>query len=255
MNNSFNISGSSITNLAGGDIHYQEVAQAKAVQADAANPPLQLPVKTILVLAANPKGTPQLRLDEEVREIQAGLERAKQRSAFKLQQRWAVRPQDVRRAMLDLQPQFVHFSGHSIGEPSDCQATATEAQPRKSTQVDSNGLSEGLYLESEAGQVKLVGTAALSGLFELFADRVECVLLNACYSAMQADVIAQHIPYVIGMTQAIGDRAAIEFAVGFYDALAAGESIEFSYRLGCSAIQMAGIPEHLTPVLKQRSNG
>ena len=54
------------------------------------------------------------------------------------------------------------------------------------------------------------------------------------------------------MKKAIGDRAAIEFAVGFYDALGAGESIEFAYNLGCAAIQLAGIEEHLTPVLLKK---
>jgi hypothetical protein len=41
------------------------------------------------------------------------------------------------------------------------------------------------------------------------------------------------------MSQAIGDKAAIEFAVGFYDALGAGKSIEFAYKLGCQLIRMA----------------
>jgi hypothetical protein len=69
---------------------------------------------------------------------------------------------------------------------------------------------------------------------------------------VQAAAISQHIPYVIGMNQAIGDRAAIEFAVGFYDALGAGRSVEFAYELGCSAIGMAGISEQLTPVLRRK---
>jgi hypothetical protein len=56
------------------------------------------------------------------------------------------------------------------------------------------------------------------------------------------------------MKRAIGDRAAIKFAIGFYDAILAGESVEFAYKLGCNAIQIEGIPEYLTPVLKQRSN-
>ena len=54
------------------------------------------------------------------------------------------------------------------------------------------------------------------------------------------------------MSQAIGDRAAIEFAVGFYDALGAGRTVEFAHKLGCSAIRMAGIAENLTPVLIQK---
>jgi hypothetical protein len=109
-----------------------------------------------------------------------------------------------------------------------------------------------LILENEVGKAVAVSTEALAGLFELFADRVECVVLNACYSEVQAEAIAQHIPYVIGMNKAIGDRAAIEFAISFYDALGAGESIEFAYKLGCNAIRMAGIEEYLTPVLKKK---
>ncbi|MEG4021665.1 AAA-like domain-containing protein [Microcoleus sp. S13C4] len=70
---------------------------------------------------------------------------------------------------------------------------------------------------------------------------------------MQAAAIARHIPYVIGLKQTVGDNAAREFAVGFYDTLAAGESIERAYKLGCVSISMAGIPEELTPVLKKKS--
>ncbi|WP_017749578.1 hypothetical protein [Scytonema hofmannii] len=53
------------------------------------------------------------------------------------------------------------------------------------------------------------------------------------------------------MNKEIGDQVAIEFAVGFYAALGAGEPIEFAYQFGCSAIRLAGFPEHLTPVLKK----
>jgi hypothetical protein len=180
-------------------------------------------LKKILILAANPKNSTPLRLDQEVREIDEGLTRAKQRDRFELEQKWAVRPRDVQRTILDIAPQIVHFSGHGVGEG-------------------------GLALEDETGQAKLVSTQAIAGLFELFADQVECVLLNACYSEVQAKAIAQHIPYVIGMNQAVGDAAAREFAVGFYDALGAGRDIEFA----CNSIRMAGIPEDLTPVLLKK---
>ncbi len=187
------------------------------------------PVKKLLILAANPKGTSRLRLDEEVREIEAGLQRAHKRDQFILEQKWAVRPRDIQRALLDINPQIVHFSGHGAGE-------------------------EGLVFEDEMGRAKLVDGEALAGLFELFAEQVECVVLNGCYSQVQAEEIAQHIPYVIGMSQGVGDRAAIEFAVGFYDALGAGRSVEFAFKLGCRAIRMAGIAEHLTPVLIKKSD-
>jgi len=177
----------------------------------------------ILILAANPKNTPQLRLDEEVREIEEGLIRAKQRDRFELVQRWAARPRDMQRAILELHPQIVHFSGHGTGE-------------------------DGLVLENGQGQAQLVPTAALAGLFELFADQVQCVLLNACYSEVQGQAIAQHIPYVIGMKQAIGDIAAREFSVGFYDALGAGRDMEFAFKYARNSIQMTGLTQDLTPV-------
>ncbi|GAA6623341.1 hypothetical protein [Scytonema sp. NUACC26] len=73
-------------------------------------------VKTILILAANPKNTSRLRLDKEVQEIDEGLRRANKREQFKLEQRWAVRSRDFYRAILDTQPQIVHFCGHGAGE-------------------------------------------------------------------------------------------------------------------------------------------
>lgn len=183
----------------------------------------------ILILTANPKNTSQLRLDEEVREIDYGLQRAQQRDSFVLQAKWAVRTRDIQRAMLDVNPQIVHFSGHGTGD-------------------------EGLVFEDETGQTKLVDGEAIAGLFKLFAEQIECVVLNGCYSQTQAEAITQHVNYVIGMKKAIADKAAIEFAVGFYDALGSGRSFEFAYELGCAAIRLAGIPEQLTPVLYKNPN-
>ncbi len=181
-------------------------------------------MKKILLLSANPLKTTQLRVDEEMREIREGLRRSKQRENFVIETAQAVRYRDIRRAILDYEPNIVHFSGHGEGE-------------------------EGLVFEDETGQPKLVKADALARLFELFADEIECVVLNACYSDVQAKAIAEHIPYVVGMNKAIGDQAAIEFAIGFYDGLGAGKSVKFAYKLGCNSIEMAGIPERLTPQL------
>jgi hypothetical protein len=98
----------------------------------------------------------------------------------------------------------------------------------------------------------LVSSASLAQLFGLFKDRLECVLLNACYSEVQAEAIHQQIDCVIGMNQAIGDRAAIKFAVGFYDALGVGRDYADAFEFGRNAINLEGIPEVATPVLRQR---
>lgn len=207
-------------------------------------------VKSILMLAANPKNTSTLRLGEEARELRIGLERSRYRDRFVIHERWAVTATDVRRALLDCKPAIVHFSGHGMGTESSEDEPTTS---RKLTAMSASAVEEGLIFENENGQPQLISTAALADLFALFVDRIECVVLNACFSEAQANAISRHIPYVVGMKRAIGDQAAIQFAIGFYDALLAGESVAFAYRLGCSAIEMEGIPEHLTPVLKQRS--
>lgn len=181
-------------------------------------------VTTILFLAADPSDAARLRLGEELREIQSQMQLAKLRDRFTLHERMSVRPVDISQALLDVQPQMVHFSGHG---------TSTGA----------------LCFESQSGTLHPIEADALAALFEQFADQVKCVLLNACYSETQAEAIAKHIEYVIGMNQAIGDKAAIAFAVGFYQASGAGRSIEEAYKLGCVQIRLQGIPEYLTPVL------
>ena len=188
------------------------------------------PPKTILILAANPRGTIPLRLDEEVREIKAGLQRARHRDRFVVEYESAARWSDVHQFMLDYEPQIVHFCGHGMGKG-------------------------GLILEDDQGEAKLISTEALADLFRIFADKVEFVLLNACYSEVQAEAIAHHIGSVIGMNQAIGDKAAIKFVMSFYKALGAGRPIEFAFDLGKNAMQMEGIPEDQTPVLIPRAGG
>ena len=185
------------------------------------------PTRKILILSANPRGTSQLRLDEEMREIKSGLRRANKRDQYSIETVEAVRYRDIHRAILDYEPHIVHFCGHGSGE-------------------------DGLLFEDESGQIKLVHAEALAGLFQLFSDKIQCVVLNACYSEYQALEIAQYIDYVVGTSQEIGDRAAIEFAVGFYDALGADRGYEFAYKLGCNSIRMAGIVENVTPQLMMK---
>lgn len=183
--------------------------------------------KTILILSANPKDTARLRLDEEVREIGEGLKLSKNREQFIIHQAWAVRLRDLRRVMLEYEPQIVHFCGH--------------------------GQEDGLMVEDKNGNAVPVGPNTLAGLFELFKNSVECVLFNACYSQAQAEAINKHVGYVIGMRSGIQDKTAIEFAVGFYDALGAGKSIEEAFKFGCNAIELYGLPDSLIPVLKTKA--
>ena len=208
-------------------------------------------MKKILILAANPRK--DLNLDREIRDLKRVIESSQNHEEFQVVHEPAVRVGDLQDLLFKHRPQIVHFCGHGGGDV-------------------------GLMFESDIGREQQVGTEALSGLFQLFATNVECVLLNACYSETQADSIVDHIAYVIGMNQAIRDDAAIAFSKGFYRALGYACPIEEAFEFGCNAIQLeisgslvvrstateverklnvtnvvtnTAIPEHLIPRLKK----
>lgn len=94
-----------------------------------------------------------------------------------------------------------------------------------------------------------VSPRALSQVFSILKDNIRCVVLNACYSEQQAQAIAQHIDCVIGMSNAIGDPAAISFATAFYQALGYGRSIKTAFDLGCAQVDIENLSEQDTPKL------
>ena len=186
--------------------------------------------RKILMMTANPTDTATLKLNDEIVAIHKGLSTAQHRDQFQFLTKTNLSIRELRCMMMNESPQIVHFSGHGAGE-------------------------SGIMLQDDFGKTQMVNADALSEFFKQFTDSVECVVLNACYSEVQAKAISQHIPYVIGMSNAIGDKAACEFSAGFYDALGAGKTIPFAFNIACNAIQMAGIKDqHLLPVLLTNPN-
>jgi len=185
--------------------------------------------KTILILTANPTDTKPLQLTQEIEKIEQALQRNQRHEQFELKAHLAVTPDEVRRALLDIKPHFVHFSGHGAAE-------------------------DGIILENEHQKSHALSTTTLAQVFEPYQNQIECVILNACFTAVQASAIVKQINYVIGMNQPIKDKAAIEFAIGFYDSIAAGESIETAFNMGCYTIaaHLSSGQEQLKPVLKKR---
>lgn len=184
---------------------------------------------TILMLTADPFDGSRLRLGEEEREIKEQLQLAGLRSRFDFHSRTSVRPKDFSRGLLEVRPRILHFSGHG----------------------DSDG---SVWLEDALGSSHPVAPKHLAALMEQVSDYVECVVLNACYSRKQADAISQSIDYVIGTKSTIGDRAAIAFSVGFYQALGEGHSIEESFKLGRAQVGIQCGQEYASvPILRKKS--
>ncbi len=178
----------------------------------------------VLFIAANPKDTSRLRLDEEVRAIDQALMQAEFRDRFDIKQHWAVRIFDIQGYLLRHKPDIVHFSGHGSS-------------------------SSEIIFEDNAGNSHPVSPNALSQLFSVLKDNIRCVVLNACYSEYQAQAIANHIDCVIGMSRSVTDLSAIAFAASFYQALGYGRSIKTAYDLGCIQIELDGLDEQNVPKL------
>jgi tetratricopeptide (TPR) repeat protein len=185
--------------------------------------------KKIVFLAAGPMGCAHLQLDKEIREIEAGLRAASLRRDFQFKPVLAARTRDMQHALLTEKPQIVHFAGHG----------------RRNGQ---------LLVEDDAGRAQPIAADALAELFELCSQHVECVLLNACYTEMQAQAISEHIPYVVGTTEALDDQAAISFSIGFYGALGEGKAYEDAFRFGRSLFRL-DFPHLPPPVLKAKPGG
>ena len=168
----------------------------------------------ILFFAANPIGEGQLNLGKEIREIEASLSRAKLRDRFEIIQAHATRPKDLMRRILEVRPEFVHFSGH--------------------------GSQEGIYMLDDDDKPNLISTKQIADVFKLFTEVVGCVVLNACYSNSQAAQIREYVPNVIGTTQKLPDTDAIEFASMFYAAIGEGNEIAFAFEYARLGLDLEG---------------
>ena len=174
----------------------------------------------ILFLAANPRSTKKLALEQEAQEVFRKVERVRRLERKLL---LATRIDDLTHNLLRHRPTVVHFGGHGNRDGK-------------------------LFLEDEEGDTEPVDVAALGRLLGDVGG-VRCVVLNACFSAEQASVIARHVPCVVGMRAAIADTAAIAFAGTFYEALAFGEGVERAFRLACSGIDLHDLPDADVPRL------
>jgi len=178
----------------------------------------------ILFFASNPESTEKLSLDEEARSISRKIRETDYRDSLEFITAWAIRPTDLLDELNLHRPTIVHFSGHGSGE-------------------------EGLILSDDQGNQKLVSAGALTMLFSTLKDNIRLVVLNACYSEVQANAISEVIDCVVGMKSQIGDQAAITFAEYFYSAIGYGRSVKEAFEQGKAALMLESITEENIPVL------
>lgn len=179
----------------------------------------------ILFMSAQPTDRLSVEADEEYRRIQLRQLQSSQRDRFILRPWPATRSDDIDQALYAMKPTIVHFCGH--GSDTD-----------------------GLCFVGNDRLTQYVEPDALASMFAAFSETIKCIVLNACYSQNQAAVIAHSIDYVIGVDRAIGDEAAIAFAVGFYGAIFDGRKYEDAYELGCREVNVClGDTQYPKPAL------
>jgi hypothetical protein len=185
---------------------------------------------TILFVTSDPSDQTRLRVQKEYREISERLRLAQERHRFRLEVCLASRVRDLTDALARFKPSFVHFSGHG----------------------DKDGH---LCFEDASGKTKPVDLSALGALFGLYSQHIKCVLLNACYVGAQADVIAKHVPFVLGMSNAVTDPGAIVFAAAFYRSIGDGEAYERAFSLATAELGIESPVDAKLPVLAKREFG
>lgn len=184
----------------------------------------------ILFLAANPTNEAQLRVGQEYKQIGAKIQAGRYRDSFELVMGPGVAIEDLQGLLLQHSPNIVHFSGHG----------------------DQNAI----VLEGPDGKAQMLSERSLSGLLEIVNrdGNIRCVFLNACYSEAQARAISKNVDCVIGMTNAISDDAAREFASSFYQGLANGRNVRDSFDLGKNILSAWNLPDEQVPRLLCRSS-
>ncbi len=166
----------------------------------------------VLFVSCSPSDENRIRVDREQRAINEAIDNGRARTKIILTSRPAATIDDLRRALLEEAFEIVHFSGHGDIGYLVFETLGERSQP-----------------------------APLTAVADLIKRRrsVKCVVLNACKSASTlAEPIA---PVTVGMQENIDDDAAIEFARGFYEALAFGHTLASAVQEGIGAVEIKGL--------------
>lgn len=184
----------------------------------------------VLILGASSEG--DLRVGREQKRIRAAVETALHRDLVELDVRPAATTADLLQGITKFRPHIVHFSGHS---------------------------NEDLIVFEDENDSPHQGVVVTARAFARAVEATDTppllVLLNSCRSAAQIDdLVAQVVPFAIGMSDTIGDSDAISYAAQFYAALANGQSIGSSHASGQAALELAGLESADLPTLAWTPN-
>lgn len=181
----------------------------------------------VLLVGASPSDRDALLLSAEFDMINSSVRQGTHRDDVVVEQSQNTLASELVPDFLRVSPTLVHFSGHG----------------RKSGE---------LVFENADGTSAPLSPELLAAVFSGFSDSVRCVVLNACWSDAQADIIGVNIPVVVGMSTKVSDLAALNFSTTFYLAVSEGKSVSEAFSLAVLQLRLAAPGDADAPVLRVR---
>lgn len=164
-----------------------------------------------------------------MRRVKAAVKASTHRVLVAIEYLPAATPNDVLDTLIAFRPHVVHFSGH-----------ANESVLVFDEGADGYGPNKG----------KRIGPDLFKELLESTDEAPVLVVLNACKSAAQLDLLLGKVMMAVGMDNTIGDIDAIVFAARFYSTLAEGQSVESALASARVEMKLNGLPDHDLPTLR-----
>ncbi len=167
-----------------------------------------------LFLHANPwNAAPRpLAIDKELKVIKRALREC--RDQLQIFESGALERVDLSLALLEYQPDLLHFSGHAIEDGA-------------------------IVLVAADGEFVLVEPERIADVVAQFVT-IRCIVLNACYGTRLAELLKDRGMVVVSMDGTILDDTSIHFARSFYQALAHGMTLAKAYDVAKAEIGLVG---------------
>jgi hypothetical protein len=181
----------------------------------------------VLLLTAEPKNVPGLKLLEEQRELLHALDAGKFRDDFRISDVHCCRIDEIMQALEKYRPDILQFSGHGNGE--------------------------GLCFTGENGKSQLVKKVAFASLLRNYPE-IKLVILNACCSQSVGQCIEDSVGCLIGMEGRIRNNDAIIFTKQFYTALGQGRTVQECFLLAKAAVEVDDTATFQARLLQKRSS-
>lgn len=186
----------------------------------------------VLYLTASPTtpNLPGLRVDAEVNNVLKALRGAKHKDLVDFQHRPAATIEDLVNGINDLRPHVIHFSGHAQGGLLFDTADMTEPDDQ------------------------LISYDAVASILRATDQPPTLVVLNACSTAEGIEKILEVSAVIIATRDSVSDASSAIFAVHFYAAIAAAQSVGDALNQARNMIELA-LPDEPVAIMIRANDG